>query len=103
MQLSNPSNLNQNAVSTLKNCCVGRWNEIIAILAPELQTAIINRPDHVPCPVHGGKDGLRCFPDFDETGGMVCNTCGPFSDGIDVLRWIHKWSFPETVEQIESC
>jgi putative DNA primase/helicase len=41
----------------------------------------------VACPVHGGKDGFRLFPNAAETGGGVCNTCGTFPDGFKVLGW----------------
>ena len=63
------------------------WVSVIQELAPVLSDAIARRPRHVPCPVHGGKDGLRCFDDFDETGGMICNTCGAFPNGYLVLAW----------------
>lgn len=64
-----------------------QWVKIICNLAPKLTKAINNRPSHVPCPIHGGKDGLRCFDDFAQSGGMICNTCGPFPNGYLVLAW----------------
>ena len=54
----------------------GLWADILGELAPELMPAIEAGADHVPCPVHGGKDGFRVFNDFQETGGGVCNTSG---------------------------
>lgn len=66
----------------------GLWPKIIPFLAPSLGKAVASRPYHVPCPVHGGTDGLRCFDDFAETGGMICNTCGPFPNGFLVLAWV---------------
>ena len=63
------------------------WESTICHLVPEFNQAINNKPRHVPCPMHGGKDGLRCFDDFDESGGMVCNTCGAFPNGYLVLAW----------------
>ena len=63
------------------------WVSVIRHLAPEFKQAISHRPTHVPCPMHGGQDGLRCFDDFDETGGMICNTCGAFPNGYLVLAW----------------
>lgn len=74
----------------LKSLARNKWDRIIVYSAPELKDAVIFRPTHVPCPIHGGKDGLRAFDDFDETGGMVCNTCGPFSDGFKVLKWFYS-------------
>lgn len=75
----------------------GRWSEILSVLAPELDQAIdqhMSRTPHVPCPNHGGKDGFRLFSGgggrgFNDTGGGVCNTCGPFSDGFRLLTWVY--------------
>ena len=75
----------------------------MCFLAPELKPTIINRPNHGPCPVHGGKDGLRAFNDFDETGGVVCNTCGAFSDGFKTLIWINNWSERETIHAVRKA
>jgi len=36
--------------------------------------------------MHGGSDGFRFFPDFKETGGGVCNTCGVFSNGLELIQ-----------------
>ena len=77
----------QRAIQSRSNH-IFQWENIIRYLSPELANAINNRPNHVPCPMHGGQDGLRCFDDFDETGGMICNTCGPFPNGYLVLAWV---------------
>lgn len=81
----------------------GLWAEILSELAPELTPAIEAGGNHVPCPVHGGKDGFRVFNDFQATGGGVCNTCGSFPGGVKLLAWarqatpreaahmIHRW------------
>lgn len=42
------------------------------------------------------------FPDFKETGGGVCNSCGKFHDGFALLQWINGWSFPEALEEVAS-
>jgi phage/plasmid primase-like uncharacterized protein len=68
-----------------------KWGEILPALAPELSEAIesANRSNpHVPCPVHGGKDGFRLYKDFESTGGGVCNTCGQFPNGVLLLAWL---------------
>lgn len=90
-------------IQEIKDKCIGLWPKIISFLAPELKQAIYQQSHHVPCPVHGGKDGLRTFADFNETGGVVCNTCGAKSDGIATLKWISGWDFIETIDAIESC
>ena len=90
-------------IQEIKNKCLGHWRKIICFLDIELQEAIYSNGKHVPCPVHGGKDGLRTFEDFNETGGVVCNTCGAMHDGISTLKWKKGWSFPETIQVIEHC
>lgn len=58
------------------------------------------RLTHVPCPMHGGKDGFRLFPDYAEVGSCVCNTCGSFRDGFETLEWLHGWGFAETLKRV---
>ncbi|MBW2135795.1 MAG: hypothetical protein JRG72_11325 [Deltaproteobacteria bacterium] len=67
---------------TIREQARGRWSRILLTLAPELETAVQKAPRHVPCPVHGGKDGFRLFGDWEETGGGICNTCGNFPSGF---------------------
>jgi putative DNA primase/helicase len=78
----------------------GHWLEILGRLAPELEAALARPGRHVPCPVHGGKDGFRLFADADETGGGICNTCGSFPDGFDLLMWLTGGTFPEILEEV---
>lgn len=87
----------------IKKMAAGRWAEIIRILAPHLARAIDRMPHHVPCPVHGGKDGFRVFNDFEETGGGVCNTCGIKADGYALLMWANGWDFKTTHEAIKNA
>lgn len=79
----------------------GNWIFIVSALAPHATDALKKLGRHVGCPVHGGKDGFRLFKkDFLETGGGVCNTCGPRHDGFELLMWLNNWSFKETLEAI---
>ena len=78
----------------------GLWVEILGELAPELTPAIEAGADHVPCPVHGGKDGFRVFNDFRETGGGVCNTCGKFRSGVQLLAWVRQVPTREAARMI---
>lgn len=75
----------------------GRWSEIIQNLSfIDIDDAVANPRHHIPCPIHGGRNGdaYRVFDDFDETGGSVCNTCGFFKDGLSTLAFLKgcKWS-----------
>lgn len=87
----------------------GQWESILAALAPQLAPAIARLPHHVPCPVHGGKDGFRLHRDAAETGGGICNTCpnprtgnpsDGFPDGFDVLQWANGWDFRQALEAV---
>jgi len=86
--------------SEVRALAKGQWHRILAALAPALEAAIKRAGRHVPCPVHGGKDGFRLFRDFDETGGGWCNTCGPRAEGFTVLMWVNRWSFREALEEV---
>lgn len=79
----------------------GRWDQILVALAPKLEPAVkaMGRK-HVPCPVHGGRDGLRTFRDVADSGGVVCNTCGIRADGFATLMWINDWDFLATLEAV---
>lgn len=66
----------------------GQWADILATLSPELSPALERIGRSGPCPVHGGKDGFRFFRNAAETGGGVCNTCGTFSNGFQLLAWL---------------
>lgn len=71
----------------------GRWLSALGDIAPELKPAIQRPGRHVPCPVHGGKDGFRLFPDAPYTGGGVCNQCGVFASGFALLQWLMSQSY----------
>lgn len=78
-----------------------RWDMIIRALSAYDINAALDRPGrHIPCPVHGGKDGFRVFKNIDETGGGICNTCGSFSDGFSLLMWLNQWKFPEALAAV---
>jgi phage/plasmid primase-like uncharacterized protein len=78
----------------------GRWLDLLPRLAPHLGEAVARHPQHVPCPVHGGKDGFRLYDDAPETGGGICNTCGAFADGFKLLQWASDWAFRETLDAV---
>lgn len=86
--------------SEVKIRAQGSWDGIFYSLAPVLGRAIERAPRHVPCPVHGGKDGFRLFKDWKETGASICNTCGAHGDGFATLMWVNGWSFREALEAV---
>jgi phage/plasmid primase-like uncharacterized protein len=85
---------------TVREHARGRWIGILGRLAPTLEPALARPGRHVPCPVHGGSDGFRVFRDVAETGGGICNSCGPRRDGFALLMWANAWGFRETLEAV---
>ena len=84
-------------ISEIKERANGRWLQIFSEFAPSLRPAMERIGKHVPCPFHGGKDGFRLFPDAQETGGGICNTCGTFADGISLLSFVNGWDMKGTL------
>lgn len=78
----------------------GHWLDILTAQAPDLAPAVSDPGKRVPCPVHGGRDGFRLFKNAAESGGGICNTCGPFDNGISLLQWCNGLSFDEAVEVV---
>lgn len=87
-------------IHEVKEAAAGHWAEIFWALAPQLRDAITRAPNHVPCPLHGGTNGFRLFPHWEETGAAICNTCGAFNDGFKLLQALQGWSFAEVVNRV---
>lgn len=68
----------------------GKWAAFFHEELPEFRLATQVAPEHCPCPVHGGSNGFRLFSDWVQTGGGICNTCGPFGNGVRVYAWAKK-------------
>jgi hypothetical protein len=83
--------------AVVRDRVAGRWLNVLADLAPELEAALGRLGHHVPCPVHGGEDGFRLFANAAATGGGICNTCGAYPDGFALLMWLKGWAFPEAL------
>ncbi len=86
--------------AAVRNAARDSWDVVLAHLAPEIQPALDRPGRHIPCPVHGGKDGFRVFKDVRETGGGICNTCGTYSDGFALLMWLRNWDFVTTLKAV---
>lgn len=84
----------------LKAGMAGRWEEALQELAPSLAEAVQRSPHHVPCPIHGGTDGFRMYRDFRDTGGGVCNTCGPQPSGFALLAWANGYSLKDATREV---
>jgi phage/plasmid primase-like uncharacterized protein len=83
---------------SIKEQARGRWLDILPLLDARLADAVRRIGKHVPCPVHGGKDGFRLF--VEENGGGACNTCGTFRDGFEILQWLRGCSFYESLRLV---
>lgn len=90
---------NERFLKLLKDAS-GHWAHILEDLAPELAEALASPGEHVPCPVHGGQNGFRLFPHFNETGRAYCNTCGPKNSGPTLLAWVKGYPFSRAVKEI---
>ncbi|MBV7542149.1 toprim domain-containing protein [Acidovorax sp. sic0104] len=87
--------------SRARQLAAGHWDSVLRVLAPQVSPALDGLGKrHVPCPVHGGKDGFRMYKDFHETGGGHCNTCGAMHDGFEILKWANGWTAREAVEAV---
>lgn len=93
--------------SKVREKASGRWLEILAYLAYDQLGEAIQKPKkHHTCPIHGttskkGKgDGFKFFKDVVDSGGGVCNTCGPFPDGFRLLQEIKGWDFRTTLSHV---
>lgn len=97
------TNAKFNINGNLAQQCQGHWPKILAALSPSLHPALEKMASglpagqtHVKCPVHGGKDGFRIFQDAAKnesgfiSGGAICNTCGNFRNGFQLLEWLDK-------------
>lgn len=86
-------------VNEIKALIGDNWWAVLYQLAPELNEAIEFAGRHTTCPVHGSSkpkgDGFRLFRDSYRTGAGVCNTCGIYSNGFNLLMWLKGWSFYE--------
>ncbi|NOI31997.1 DUF7146 domain-containing protein [Vibrio coralliilyticus] len=92
--------MNQSKVVVVKTSAKGRWLEILEAIAPALKDAVKNCPNHVGCPVNGGKDGFRLFDDANDTGGGASNQHGMFSNGFDLLMWVLDKDFKGVLNEI---
>lgn len=90
--------------ATVRAAARGRWlSAVFPRLAPEMGPALAAGPGrHVGCPVHGGRngDGFRLYGNAEDTGGAVCNSCGPRHDGFAVLQWLRGWDFPAALTAV---
>lgn len=89
-------------ISVVRQVAKGQWDRIFSRLAPALKQAQEHAGKHIPCPVHGGKDAFRLFPDYSVNGACICNTCGSFRDGFATLSWVNGWTFWESLEAVAS-
>lgn len=85
---------------TVREAANGNWLFILAALAPHVEPALRKPGRHVSCPIHGGKDGFRLFKDVHQTGGGVCNTCGAYHDGFELLMWLNNWDFKQCLSEV---
>jgi len=91
--------LSESGFDRVKRIAAGRWGTIIGDLYPTAIGEALRKPGRTrcACPIHGSSkgakaDGFRLFDDFGQTGGGVCNTCGEFPTGIDLICFLEGQS-----------
>jgi putative DNA primase/helicase len=77
-------------INSVKDRSRGQWSSILTALSSIKESPLTGK--HGPCPICGGKDRFKVFDDFEETGGAICNQCGPHSDGIATVAWLNGLS-----------
>lgn len=85
----------------LKAQSSGHWVAIMHALAPDLSDALSKNGRHVPCPVHGGKDGFRLVKDFNLSGIAFSNKDGKLGNGFKLLQWLFGCSYREAIEMVD--
>ncbi len=90
----------QYSVADVRKAAENRWGEIFSSLAPVLREAMDRPGKHVACPVHGGTNGFRLYPNYKLNGAGVCNTCGNFKDGFALLQWLNGMAFGQVVAAV---
>lgn len=88
-------------LAELQEKAKGQWAFIFEDLAEPLREAVASAPYHVACPVHGGTDGYRLFPHFNDTGQGICNTCGGRTSGASTLAWAKQIPLEQAVQEVE--
>jgi phage/plasmid primase-like uncharacterized protein len=86
----------------VQDAAKGRWALIFEDLAPQLHAALAQAPMHVACPVHGGSDGFRLFPHFNDSGQGICNTCGGRTTGVSLLAWAKQIPPAQAQQEVEA-
>jgi P4 family phage/plasmid primase-like protien len=85
----------------VKAAASGQWASVIQRITGIDSLHLTGK--HCPCPKCGGKDRFKIMKDFDQTGGVICNQCGKFSDGLATIEWFHGIPFIQTLEKVAQC
>ena len=85
-------------IHDIKAAADGQWAAIINNVAG-IGDDYLNSRRHGPCPKCGGNDRWR-FTNHQDGGGAICNNCGRFGDGLELIKWFTGLAFPEVVEKI---
>lgn len=79
---------------------------IIANLIPSLAPCLNDAKWRGPCPnpAHSQKSGkaFRLFDDVSSSGGGICNTCGPFPDIVELMRFANGWGYAQVFSELRN-
>lgn len=88
-------------LNDVKVAARGRWVDILTHPSLGGISDVHLSGQHGPCPKCSGHDRFR-FINADGDGSFICNQCKSTEcgDGLAFLRWLHGWSFPETLHRL---
>jgi putative DNA primase/helicase len=85
----------------IKRSAMGRWDDILRTLVPEIADAIGPPWRHINCPFHGGKKDFRAHREVHLRGKCVCTcTAGHYVDGFEIVMRAYHCTFPEALERV---
>ena len=85
----------------VKSAAIGRWRDVARAIG--ISDKYLG-DKHGPCPKCGGTDRWRVYDDFDQTGGCICNQCGPnLGDGFELVEWFIGCDFPAALTRVADC
>ena len=89
-------------VAEVKRQASGRWGDIIPALCGVDRGLLDGLHHSCPKPGCGGVDRFSVFPDFEETGGMLCRKCHETNngDGVSSIMWLRDVDFQEALRLI---
>ena len=85
-------------IDEVKRAAEGRWRDILQAVTGISDSFFTERAG--PCPIHNGTTKFRILRNFDQTGGTICNDCGPMTDGLATIQKLTGKPFSEALSLV---